>query len=159
MTSASTPGPIATSTVDVEPDPPDFDTDQRSIWKEQKDIYAAFLAGDRARIDRRIHPEATIWDGEVEQIARSREDLDRIRAGRPPADGADVIVAVRVDDPIITVFGDTAVMRHVLRVTSVAKESMARTVEVLRVSSAWRRIDDEWWIFHSHEDVHSRTTA
>ncbi|OPC79356.1 hypothetical protein B4N89_35530 [Embleya scabrispora] len=36
--------------------------DRAAVWSALLDIYAGFTAGDRERIDRRIHPEATIWD-------------------------------------------------------------------------------------------------
>ena len=93
-----------------------FDADQRAIWEEQKAIYTAFLAGDRARIDRHIRPDATIWDAVTERIARGLADLDAIRATRPTGTAQPVTTRVEVDDPIIDVSGDLAVARHVLRV-------------------------------------------
>jgi hypothetical protein len=156
------PGPAATTTVVDRSDPAGMSPDERAVWDEQKAIYGAFLTGDRARVDRRIHPEATIWDGVAEPLARGLADMDAIRATRPSADRAPVITACVVDSPVVTVYDDTAIGRHVLRVTSVATDPDSgerRTIEeVLRVSSAWRRIDGDWWVVHSHEDVFSTSS-
>ncbi|WP_439593503.1 YybH family protein [Microbacterium sp.] len=130
-----------------------FDADQREIWDEQKAIYTAFLAGDRARIDRRIHPDATIWDAVTERIARGLGELDAIRATRPTGEAEQVTTRIEVDEPIIDVSGDLAVARHVLRVERVDADGTAR--ELMRVSQGWRRIDGAWHIIHSHEDLFS----
>jgi hypothetical protein len=149
--------PAATTIVVDRADPTSMSPDERAVWDEQKAIYTAFLAGDRARVDRRIHPDATIWDGVAEPLAHGLDDMDAIRATRPPADRAPVITECEVDAPVFTVYDDTAIGRHVLRVTSVATDpdsGARRTIlEVIRVSSAWRRIDGDWWVVHSHEDV------
>lgn len=130
-----------------------FDSDQRAIWDEQKAIYTAFLAGDRARIDRHIHPDATIWDAVTERIARGLGELDAIRATRPVGDAQPVTTRVEVDDPIIDVSGDLAVGRHLLRVEEHGPEGGVR--QLMRVSQGWRRIDGVWHIIHSHEDLFS----
>lgn len=130
-----------------------FDADQGAIWDEQKAIYTAFLAGDRARIDRHIHPDATIWDAVTERIARGLADLDAIRATRPTGTAQPVTTRVEVDDPIIDVSGDLAVARHLLRVEEHTAAGAER--QLMRVSQGWRRIDGVWHIIHSHEDLFS----
>src|SRR5690242_5240682 len=130
-----------------------LDADQQAIWSEQKAIYSAFLAGDRARIDRHIHPDATIWDAVTERIARGLADLDAIRATRPTGDLLPITTRVEVDDPIIDVSGDLAVARHVLRVDEHGPDGAQR--QLMRVSQGWRRIDGVWHIIHSHEDLFS----
>lgn len=130
-----------------------LDADQRAIWDEQKAIYTAFLAGDRARIDRHIHPDATIWDAVTERLARGLADLDAIRATRPTGAAQPVTTRVEVADPIIDVSGDLAVARHVLRVEEHGPDGAER--QLMRVSQGWRRIDGVWHIIHSHEDLFS----
>ena len=132
-----------------------FDADQHSIWAEQKEMYAGFLAGDRSRIDRRIHPDVTIWDSEAEPLARGLGDLNAIRAKRPRGAAQPVVTELLVRGPIITVYGDTAIGRHVLVVHMELPDGKVSS-ETMRVSSAWRRIDGEWWVVHSHEDVFAR---
>jgi ketosteroid isomerase-like protein len=143
--------PQATKVVDLS-DTSDFDSDQAAIWAEQKAIYAAFLIGDRSRIDHRISPDATIWDGETETIARGLDDLNAIRATRPVGEAAAVTSSLKVDSPVVTIHGDVAIGRHVLRTSH---EGASTDSLVLRVSSAWKRVGGEWWIIHSHEDIFS----
>lgn len=130
-----------------------FSVDQGLIWDAQKDMYAAFLVGDRARIDRTIDPAATIWDAVTEKIARGLGELDAIRATRPTGAAARIVTSLEVEDPIIDVSGDLAVSRHVLRVTSTSPEGPRR--EVMRVSAGWRCVDGRWMVIHSHEDLFS----
>jgi ketosteroid isomerase-like protein len=134
-------------------EPSGFDADQHAIWSEQKAIYTAFLAGDRPRIDRHIHPDATIWDAVTERIARGLTDLDAIRTARPSGDARPITTLVEVDDPIIDVSGDLAVARHVLRVDEQGPNGAER--QLLRVSQGWRRVGGVWHIIHSHEDLFS----
>lgn len=136
-----------------ESDTSSFGADQRAIWHEQKAIYTAFLASDRGRIDRHIHPDATIWDAVTERIARGLRELDAIRAARPAGEAKPVTTQVEVGDPIIDVSGDLAIARHVLRVEEHGPDGAVR--RLMRVSQGWRRIDGVWHIIHSHEDLFS----
>lgn len=130
-----------------------FTEDQRLIWDAQKGMYAAFLAGDRERIDRTIHPEATIWDAVTERIARGIGELNAIRATRPTGGDRRIVTSLTVEDPIIDVSGDIAVSRHILRVETDGPQGPQR--ELMRVSAGWRRIDGAWCVFHAHEDLFS----
>lgn len=133
-------------------DTSDFDADQSAIWEEQKGIYAGFLAGDPGRVDRRIAPEATIWDWETVRIAKNHEEFEKVRAARPTGDDVPQAISMTTEDPIITVFGDLALCRHL--VTPVYRSSDGSTkAQTLRCTLLWRKKDGEWWIVHSHEDV------
>ncbi|HEY0417415.1 MAG TPA: nuclear transport factor 2 family protein [Gaiellaceae bacterium] len=108
-------------------------------------VYAGFLAGDRAAVDANISPDATIWDSAHEPLLRGRADLDAVRDSRP-SDGPtpDALDAV---DPVIDVFGDVALVRHVLVVRLPDGE------ERIRNTSVWRKADGRWLCIHNHEDV------
>jgi ketosteroid isomerase-like protein len=108
-------------------------------------IYAGFLAGDRTAIDANISPDATVWDSAHEPLLRGRADLDAIRDARP----ADTPVPhdLEATDPVIDVFGDLALVRHVLLVR------FADRTERIRNTSVWRRVDGRWCCIHNHEDV------
>jgi len=116
------------------------------IWAAINAIYRGFLAGDREAIDRHISPEATIWDSEHVPLVRGKAELDALRDTRP-ADGP---APTRLDaiEPVIDVFGDIALARHVL-VAGFADGSERR----IRNTSVWR-LHDGWWLcLHNHEDV------
>jgi ketosteroid isomerase-like protein len=119
--------------------------DERAVWAAVNAVYAGFLAGDRAAVDANISPDATIWDSAHEPLLRGRADLDAVRDSRP-SDGPtpDALDAV---DPVIDVFGDVALVRHVLVVRLPDGE------ERIRNTSVWRKADGRWLCIHNHEDV------
>jgi ketosteroid isomerase-like protein len=126
-----------------------MNADAREIWRAINAIYAGFLADDRAAVDRHIAEDATIWDSAHEPLVRGRRQLDALRDGRPADGPRPAGLAAR--DPVIDVFGDVAIARHVL-VVDFAQGSRAREQRI-RNTSVWRRIDGRWLCVHNHEDV------
>ena len=116
------------------------------IWKAVNAIYAAYLAGDRAAIDAHIADDATLWDSAHAPLLRGKAQLEALRDTRP-ADGPQP-VDLRASDPVIDVYGDVAVARHVL---TVVFES--QTEERIRNTGVWRKLDGRWQVVHNHEDV------
>ena len=123
-----------------------MNTDQEAVWAAVQAIYAGFLAGDRAAIDANISPEATVWDSAHEPLVRGREQLDAVRDARPP--GGPVPSGLAAQDPVIDVFGDVALVRHVLVATFDGLPD-----ERIRNTSVWREVDGRWLCIHNHEDV------
>ncbi len=119
--------------------------DEQAVWAAVNAIYAAYLAGDRDAIDANISPDATIWDSAHEPLLRGKGDLDAVRDARPA--GGPAPVALEAEDPVIDVFGDLALVRHVLRVRFPDGEGRVRN------TSVWRRDDGRWRCIHNHEDV------
>ena len=126
-----------------------MDRDAEDVWAAVNAIYAGFLAGDRDAVDRNIAGDATIWDSAHEPLIRGRRELDAVRDARP-ADGPR---PSRLDavDPVVDVFGDVALVRHVL-VVSFPPES-GEPAQRIRNTSVWRRIDGRWLCVHNHEDL------
>lgn len=123
-------------------------TDQTEIWDAVLDMYDGFLTGDRARIDRHIHDDATVWDSEEPDLAIGRHQLDEIRSRRPSDPGANQVTDLKASSPVIDVWDDTAVCRHLLLVTFA--DAPAQHV---RNTGVWRRFDGRWQLVHNHEDV------
>jgi ketosteroid isomerase-like protein len=119
--------------------------DERAVWAAVNAVYAGFLAGDRAAVDANISPDATVWDSAHEPLLRGRADLDAVRDSRP-SDGPRP-TALDAVDPVIDVFGDVALVRHVLVVRLPDGE------ERIRNTSVWRKADGRWLCIHNHEDV------
>lgn len=128
-----------------------FSADQLAVWNEMKSMYAGFLTGDRARTDAHMHPEITVWDTVVRDIADGLVDYNALRAARPTDPDQPRIATITCHQPIVSVWGDTAVMRHTLEADYVDD---AAPHEFVRASSAWRRVGGDWMLVHSHEDVH-----
>ncbi|WP_055479942.1 nuclear transport factor 2 family protein [Sphaerimonospora mesophila] len=115
------------------------------VWAAVTDIYAAFMDGDRARIDSHIHPDGTVWDAEVESLMFGRGDLDAHRDRRDAApDAGPGPDALRCLEPVIDVWGDTALARYWLVVEG-AGAARIRTTDVLR------RSPEGWLVVHHHE--------
>jgi ketosteroid isomerase-like protein len=126
-----------------------MDADQEAVWAAVQAIYSAFLAGDRAAIDANISPDATIWDSAHEQLIRGRDELDAVRDARPA--GGPAPTDLGAQDPVIDVFGDIALVRHVLVVSFAPGEGLKE--ERIRNTSVWRRDAGRWLCIHNHEDV------
>jgi ketosteroid isomerase-like protein len=121
----------------------------KEIWEAVNAIYAGFLAGDREAIDTFISPEATIWDSAHEPLIRGTQELDAVRDARPAS--GPLPTSLEAVDPVIDVFGDVSVVRHVLLVTYRPESAVAG--QRIRNTSVWRRIDGRWRLVHNHEDV------
>jgi ketosteroid isomerase-like protein len=122
------------------------DEDRAALWSAVTAIYEGFLAGDRAAIDRNISRDATVWDSEHEPLLRGKADLDAVRDARP-ADGPKPVDLV-ASDPVIDVYGDVGVVRHLL-----TAKFDGRPDERIRNTSVWRRVDGRWLCVHNHEDA------
>jgi ketosteroid isomerase-like protein len=121
------------------------DSDAAEVWAAVNAVYAAFLADDRAAIDVHLSPDATVWDSEHEPLLRGKAELDVARDARP-ADGP-TPTDLEAVDPVIDVFGDVALVRHVLLV------HLPEGTERIRNTAAWRKVDGRWLCIHNHEDV------
>jgi ketosteroid isomerase-like protein len=123
-----------------------MDGEAAQIWAAVNAIYDGFLAGDRAAIDRNIADDATIWDSEQESLVRGRDELDALRDARPANGRRPNRLDAR--EPVIDVFGDVALVRHVLVVSFPDAPE-----ERIRNTSVWRKIGGRWQCVHNHEDV------
>jgi ketosteroid isomerase-like protein len=123
--------------------------DEQQVWAAVNAIYAGFLAGDREAIDRHIAPDATIWDSASEPLIRGRAELNAVRDAHP-ADGAQPS-RLHAVDPVIDVFEDVALVRHVLVVTFPPESGEPE--QRIRNTSVWRKVDGRWLCVHNHEDV------
>jgi ketosteroid isomerase-like protein len=126
-----------------------MDAQATELWAAVNAIYDGFLAGDREAIDANISPDATIWDSAYAPLVRGKEQLDAVRDGRS-ADGPSP-VALDATDPVIDVYGDVGVVRHVLVVRFAAESGEPE--QRIRNTSVWRKTDGRWLCVHNHEDV------
>jgi ketosteroid isomerase-like protein len=126
-----------------------MDGEEGRVWEAVQAIYAGFLAGDREAIDRNLSPDATIWDSAHEPLLRGKDELDAMR-DRRPGGGASPTVLDAVE-PAIDVFGDLALVRHVLLVRFPPESGEPE--QRIRNTSVWRLEDGRWLCVHNHEDV------
>jgi ketosteroid isomerase-like protein len=116
------------------------------VWAAVTAIYDGFLAGDREAIDRNIASDATIWDSTQERLVRGRSELNELRDARPVDGPRPTTLDPR--EPVVDVFGDVALVRHVLVVGFDGGPEQR-----IRNTSVWRRVAGRWLCVHNHEDV------
>ncbi len=113
------------------------------------DMYAAFLAGDRARFDAHLHDEVTTWETHLPGPLRTRRELDAYRNGRDAAGERPVLAALIATDKRIDVWGEVGVARYVL----VARTADGGPEEHTRVTDVLRCVDGAWQIMHHHAEL------
>jgi len=123
-------------------------TDEADVWARVCAIYDGFLAADPEGVDALLHRDVTIWDAAEFPLALGLGQLRDIRRRRVGDTGAPAVVALDARDPVIDVWGDTALVRHILIV-----ELSDGTRQTVRNTSVWRRADGAWLAVHNHEDV------
>ncbi|MEU4578590.1 nuclear transport factor 2 family protein [Nonomuraea sp. ATR24] len=119
---------------------------REAVWAVISAMYAAYTRGDRAGIDRLLHPEATIFDSAAPDLITSRQQLDKVRDARP-ADGPGE-TGLHAYDEVVDVWGDTALARYLLRVDYASGEH-----EIVRTTSVLRLVEGSWLIVHVHENT------
>ncbi|QNK82467.1 nuclear transport factor 2 family protein [Nakamurella sp. PAMC28650] len=129
-----------------------WSVDQEAVWAATQEVYHGFLAADRPRIDANLHPDGTFWDSEEAEMICGRAELDAARDRRPGSGDAPTVVALDAVDPVVDVWGDTALARHWLTVRFAGD---ALPPESVRVTAVWRRQGGRWLAVHNHEDVRS----
>ncbi|MHA6626482.1 nuclear transport factor 2 family protein [Pseudonocardia sichuanensis] len=110
-----------------------------------RDMYAAFLDGDRARFDRHLDPTTTTWETHLPRLF-DRGELDDHRDRRPVASSR--VAELRVEPQQVDVWDDVAVARYLLLVA----RSTGAAAEVTRVTDVLRRRADGWRIVHHHAE-------
>ncbi|MEU4548522.1 nuclear transport factor 2 family protein [Nonomuraea dietziae] len=118
---------------------------RQAVWAVVTGMYDAYTRGDRAGIDRLLHPEATIFDSAAPDLITSRAQLDKVRDARPTDGPAET--GLHAYDEVVDVWGDTALARYLLRVDYATGEP-----EIVRTTTVLRRFDGEWLIVHVHEN-------
>lgn len=126
-----------------------------AVWQVITAMYEAYSAGDRARIDACLDPEATVWDSATAGLLFGKPDLDRVREERPAGGEGPVETGLEPYGQVVDVFGDIAVLRFWLRVdfapdpaAGELRPELVRNTAVLRQGT-----DAGWRIVHLHEDV------
>ncbi|MET8340797.1 nuclear transport factor 2 family protein [Streptosporangium canum] len=119
---------------------------REAVWAVITAMYDAYRRGDRAGIDRLLHPEATIWDSVDPVLITSTAQLDKVRDARPADGPRETGVAAR--DEVVDVWGETALARYLLRVDFAEGEP-----EIVRTTAVLRLVEGEWLIVHIHENT------
>ena len=113
------------------------------------DLYLAFLAGDRARFDRHLHPQVTTWETHLPGPLRERSELDAYRDERDAAGARPKLNRLAAERKRIDVWGDTGCARYEL----VAEPTDGGPLQQYRVTDVLLRTADGWQIVHHHSEL------
>ncbi len=111
-------------------------------------MYDAYMTGDREKSNANIAAEATMWDSERRDMVFGLDGLEALRDSRPAPDPTTAVASLEAIDPIVTVWGDIALLRHILIVHYADGRS-----DYVRNTAVWRRGQDRLQVVHNHEDV------
>ncbi|MFK4036059.1 nuclear transport factor 2 family protein [Nonomuraea wenchangensis] len=112
------------------------------------DMYAAFVAGDRARFDSHLHPDVTTWETHLPGPLRTRAELDAYRDARDGAGHRPVMDTLTARDKRIDVWGEVGVARYVL-----VAEPQGGPAQHTRVTDVLRHTRGRWLIAHHHAEL------
>ena len=122
---------------------------QDYIWNSVLSMYEGFIEKDRPKIDQFINEDCTVWDSSERDMAFGLAGLNEVRARRPKVESEPQVEKIDAYDPVIDVFGDTAIARHYLRVTFIDNKLPSREI---RNTGIWREFPQGWQLVHNHED-------
>lgn len=123
--------------------------DEKWLYDAVYAMYDAYLSRDRERADGYIADDVTLWDTEHEPLVHGLSGLNALRDSRPTG-SVDAVAGIDVTEPLIDVWGDTALVRHTF---TVRFTDAAARPERVRNTGVWRRREGRWLIVHNHEDV------
>ncbi|MCK2217065.1 nuclear transport factor 2 family protein [Actinomadura sp. ATCC 31491] len=112
------------------------------------DMYAAFLAGDRARFDTHLHPDVTTWETHLPGPLRTRAELDAYRDARDAAGPRPALAVLAARDKRVDVWGEVGVARYVL-----VAEPHGAPAQRSRVTDVLRLTRGRWLIAHHHAEL------
>lgn len=128
----------------------EFTGEEALVWAGQLSMYDAYMTGNREQSNANIADDVTLWDSEYGPMIFGLDGLDALRDSRPPAAPTTSVASLDTADPVITVYGDIAVLRHILIVNY---DDPARPSDWVRNTAVWKKNGDRWQVVHNHEDV------
>lgn len=150
-----------------------WDGEEGRVWAVLTDLYEAYLAGDRDRLEAHLAPGATIWDSTI-PVLRTKEDIQAGRVGAAPSEDAShgdpdpepdpdpesdpgrtadypAPVGLEATMPVVGLLGDDAAWETHLLAARFDDPSLD---EVLRCTSVLRRDGGGTWrVVHHHEEL------
>ena len=122
--------------------------DSREISALIRGIYEAFAAGDVDVIEEALAEDCTVWDVFTPQLIRGRKERERFHAADQGQKASRGALSWNLHEPLIDVFGDTAIARYVLEFTYAPPRAVEGTI---RITDVLRRLGGRWRIVHHHE--------
>jgi ketosteroid isomerase-like protein len=122
--------------------------DPREIASLIRGIYEAFAVGNVTAIESALADDCTVWDVFTPQLIKGREERDRFHEADQNQKSSRGALTWRLDEPLIDVWGDTALARYVLEFAYAPPRAVEGTI---RITDVLRKRDGRWRIVHHHE--------
>jgi ketosteroid isomerase-like protein len=125
-------------------------TPEREVAAHIRAMFAHFTEHRPDQIEASLHQDCTVWDVFVPELIMGKENRVRYHAADQAQSQARGPLTLTVDEPVTTVWGDTALARYYVRF----KYEPPNAVEgVVRITSVLRRENGRWLIVHHHEGM------
>ena len=125
-------------------------SDAGSVAATIRGMFERFAAHDPHGVEAALHPDCTVWDLFVPELICGVEARRRFHEDDQQQAQARGALTLNIDDPLIDVWGDTAVARYFLHFRYEPPNAISGTV---RITSVLRRTQGEWRIVHHHEGL------
>jgi ketosteroid isomerase-like protein len=124
--------------------------DARAVAQVIRAVFEAFGDGQVESIESALAVDCTIWDVFTPQLIRGPEERANFHAADQAQMRARGPLSWTLGEPLIDVWGDTAVARYLLEFEYKPPRAFAGTV---RITDLLRRIRGRWLIVHHHEGL------
>lgn len=125
-------------------------TDRDRIVALINDMFAAFAAGRPDAVEAALQEDCTVWDVFTPDLVRgpaARAEFHEADQRQAHERGE---LTYRLSDPLVDVWGDTAVARYLLEFSYAAPGALRGTI---RITDVLRRGTSGWSIVHHHEGL------
>lgn len=125
-------------------------TPEQQVSDHIRAMFDHFAQHRPDQVEASLHPDCTVWDVFTPQLIQGKEERDRFHAADQAQAQARGTLSFSIDEPVTSVWGDTAVARYYLRFRY---EPPNATEGVVRITSVLRRTGGRWSIVHHHEGL------
>lgn len=113
-------------------------------------MFDHFVAHRPQQVEAALHEDCTVWDVFVPQLIQGRENRVKFHAQDQEQSQARGPLTLTVENPVISVWGDTALARYYVRFVYQPPNPVEGLV---RITSVLRREHGRWLIVHHHEGL------
>jgi ketosteroid isomerase-like protein len=122
--------------------------DELEIAALIRGIYEAFADGNVGAIESALADDCTVWDVFTPELIRGGQERARFHEADQRQKSSRGALSWRLDEPLVDVWGDTAVARYVLEFAYAPPRPVQGTI---RITDVLRRRDGRWQVVHHHE--------
>lgn len=122
----------------------------KEVAEHIRHMFDEFRAHRPEGVEAALHADCTIWDVFVPDLIQGKANRVKYHAADQAQSQARGPLTLTVDEPVTTVWGDTALARYYLRFTYAPPNATSGAV---RITSVLRRENGRWSIVHHHEGI------